>query len=246
MVREAPRVVLASFEGPLELLWHLIDRDKLNIYDIPIAHVTDQYMQYLQEMEWREIDIAGDFVLMATQLVQLKLRMLLPRPVRDDSGEDSEDPRQELVDRLLSYRAFQTLAGQLEEGSCQQSKLFPRAVRLPNVTVISPLECDAKGLARLMGEVVTRSIPAQARISRQQMTIGQCMRRLLVKLNNAWRRIRQGASFSHLVGEAASRQEWVMNFLSLLELMRRKKVRAEQEQPLTDIEIYPYRARGGL
>ncbi len=245
MVREAPRLVLEAFEGPLQLLWHLIDRDQLNIYDIPIAHITEQYMQYLQEMEWQEIDIAGDFILMATQLVQLKLRMLLPKPVRDSDQEDGEDPRQELVDRLLGYRAVQTLAGQLEERASQHSVHFGRAVERGDYTVRAPIDCNAAQLAHLMGKVLTRAIPTHAHISRQQVTIGQCMRRLLVRLNNAWRRIRQGASFSQLVGPA-SRQEWVMNFISLLELIRRKKVRAEQAEPLTDIQIYPYRARRGI
>ena len=109
----AYKVKLEVFEGPLDLLMHLIEKSQINIYDIPIAIITKQYLDYLEQMQEFNVEIASDFLLMAATLLQIKSRILLPRVVRTESQEE-EDPRQELVDKLIEYRKFKEVSSQLE------------------------------------------------------------------------------------------------------------------------------------
>ena len=96
-------VKLQVFEGPLDLLLHLIDKNKVDIYDIPIVEITDQYMEYVRAMDNSDLDVMSEFLLMATTLLDIKSRMLLPREEKEEDGEEAEDPRAELVQQLLEY-----------------------------------------------------------------------------------------------------------------------------------------------
>ena len=116
-------VKLDVFEGPLDLLLFLIKRDKVDIYDIPIAHITRQYLEYIELMEELNLEIAGEFIVMAATLMRIKVRMLLPR-TQDE--EEEEDPREELVAALLEYRKFKEAAQILREKETEQSGWFPR------------------------------------------------------------------------------------------------------------------------
>ena len=109
------KIKLEAFEGPLALLMHLIDKNQIDIYDIPIAVVTEQYIAYIRTMEEFNIEVASEFLVMAATLLQIKSRMLLPKPPAAEQAEDEVDPRQELVERLLEYRRFKQMAGTLEE-----------------------------------------------------------------------------------------------------------------------------------
>ena len=123
------QVQLAVFAGPLDLLLHLIERSELDIYDIPIAVIAEQFLAYLQTMELLNLEIAGEFLVMAATLMQIKARMLLPKPITLDTGsdeEEEEDPRRELVDRLLEYRRFKEAAGLLRQREEEQATLYPR------------------------------------------------------------------------------------------------------------------------
>ena len=118
------KVKLEVFEGPLDLLLYLIKKEELNIYDIPISRVTDQYLEYLELMQLMDLDIAGEFLVMAATLMHIKSRMLLP-PDQLEQDEAEEDPRAELVRRLLEYKKFKEAASQLASMESQQKHLFP-------------------------------------------------------------------------------------------------------------------------
>jgi segregation and condensation protein A len=123
------KVHLDAFEGPLDLLLHLIDKNKINIYDIPIARITDQYMEYLSEMEKYNLEVASEFLVMASTLLNIKSKMLLPRE-EDENGEEI-DPREELVQQLVEYRMVRTLSSELYDMHQNADNLYFRDPTIP-------------------------------------------------------------------------------------------------------------------
>ena len=117
-------VKLQVFEGPLDLLLHLIDKNKVDIYDIPIVEITDQYMEYVRAMDNSDLDIMSEFLLMATTLLDIKSRMLLPREEKEEDGEEAEDPRAELVQQLLEYKMYKTISYQLRDRQMDARLVF--------------------------------------------------------------------------------------------------------------------------
>jgi segregation and condensation protein A len=120
------KIKLKVFEGPMALLLHLIEKDKLDIYDIPIAAVTEQYMAYLKALEEFNIEVASEFLVMAATLLQIKSRMLLPKPPKPNDMAEEEDPRQELVARLIEYRRFKEMSHTLETMLDERQRYFTR------------------------------------------------------------------------------------------------------------------------
>lgn len=120
---------LERFEGPLDLLLHLIEKNKVNIYDIPIAEITDQYMDYVNHMEERDLDVVSEFLVMAATLLDIKARMLLPK--EETPEEEEEDPRAELVARLLEYKTFRLMSSELKDMELDADKLFYREPSIP-------------------------------------------------------------------------------------------------------------------
>ncbi|WP_225350254.1 segregation and condensation protein A [Lacticaseibacillus pantheris] len=153
-------IVLKDFAGPLDLLWHLIKQEKLDIYDIPIAQITGQYLEYLQAMQDNALDVAGDYFVMAASLMALKSRMLLPEPEPEPGTEELvEDPRAELVEQLLNYQVFQEAAGQLRDLEVERSASFAKPASLPPAEVTAPLAPGAVKLIdfqRAVADVVHR------------------------------------------------------------------------------------------
>lgn len=234
---------LEGFEGPLEVLWSLIERDQLDIHQIPIAHITDQYLRYLQEREWRDLETAGAFLVVAAQLVQLKLQVLLPRPAAAVEVASEPDPRQELVERLLAYRAFREAAAGLEALARDRSLRCERPPALPAVTPRAPRAGDAGELGRVWAQLLVRAVPRYATIVRELDTIASAMRQLAAAVFRARRQGRAGLFFHELMGPGP-RRRWVTGFLALLELVRRGRVRVDQTGPLGEIHIRP-RSRTG-
>src|SRR5262245_29366688 len=124
--RDELRVKIGEFAGPLDLLLYLIRQEQADIFDIPIARITDEYVHYIRMMKSLDIAVAADFLVMAAQLIEIKSKMLLPRDPLADEGEEIEDPRQELVDRLLEYEKFKSAAQMLYEKSTVEQAVFPR------------------------------------------------------------------------------------------------------------------------
>ena len=115
-------VKLNVFEGPLDLLLHLIEKNKVNIYDIPIVTITEQYLEYVNNMEEEDLDVMSEFLVMAATLIKIKSRMLLPKD--EETEEDEEDPREELVRRLLEYKMYKYAAGELKDLELEGNKAF--------------------------------------------------------------------------------------------------------------------------
>ena len=149
-------VRLESFEGPMELLMHLIDKNKIDIYDIPIAELTEQYIDYLDQFREFNLEIASEFLLMAATLLQIKSRMMLPKPPKSKEAEETEDidPRQELIDRILEYRRYKEVSTVLLDMQDMQEKVFTRAPMELPVHHLPPDNMSMQDLVRAFSNVL--------------------------------------------------------------------------------------------
>jgi segregation and condensation protein A len=231
------KVKLEVFEGPLDLLLYLIKRDEIDIYDISIERITRQYLEYLQAFKELKIDIAGEFVVMAANLIYLKSRSLLPldqQPPEEDAEED--DPRWDLIRQLIEYKKFKEAAAQLHDRALEQERIFTRDGGSVAVSD-APLPLHEVGIFQLIHafqEVIKR---VEAREDLQEI-FGE---RFSVsdKIEKILERVGSGTPvrFSELFGQIVSRLEIVVTFLALLELIRLNQVRALQPKMFDEIEI---------
>lgn len=237
---ESPyKVVLPVFEGPLDLLLHLIRENEIDIYDIPIAQVTEQYLAYLSLMESLDLEIAGEWLVMAATLLEIKSRMLLPEEPSEQPEEEKVDPRTELVERLIEYEKFKAAANVFRGLEDRRSKVFGRAeveagfdlrpvLSLEDITAADLLAVLQRILADMGEEEVTS-------IQRRKITVRMRMREI-------WRRLVEAAgqlAFEDLFDDASDRVEVVMTFLALLELLRLRRVRVRQTETYGPIHIQP-------
>ena len=236
---EAYPVRLLNFEGPLDLLIHLIKKNELNIYDIPIALITDQYLHYLSVMQELNLDLAGEFLVMAATLIHIKSRLLIPRPTTDLPGDlDEEDPREALVRRLLEHQRFKAAAELLHERETLRSAQHRRPdAAIADVTgedVEPELEVDLFSLLAAFRGILER---AKARpkviLPPEQMSIEQRIDQLLERLSET-----EAVGFEDLFADANSRQDLIVTFLALLEMIRLKLIRAFQSGSFGPIRIY--------
>lgn len=234
------RIVLPVFEGPLDLLLHLIEDQQLDIYDIPIASVTEQYLAYLAAMEELDLDIASEFLVMAATLLEIKARMLVPSPATGAEGgpeEEGDDPRTELVQRLLQYREFKEAAEVLRQREAYHALRFPRPGEEYLPTGQKGL-LDGITLGDLIGafrEVLREAADVSVReIPRDQVTVRERMRELIWSLGRA------GGSlpFRDLFGPRTHRLEVVVTFLAILELLRLGRLGVRQLSPLGEIRVF--------
>lgn len=228
------KIKLDVFEGPLDLLLHLIKEQELNIYDIPIAKITKQYFEYLDVMKELNLEIAGEFLVMAATLTYIKSRMLLPKPPADEE-EDGVDPRDELVRKLLEYKKFKEAARELRDKESVQSSTFSRgfisewdendADYLKEVTVFQLLSAFNGVLKRSqlekVYEVTLENISITERISEVMERLGETSK----------------LKFEDLFDEAGTKVELIATFLALLELMKQWIIRVFQERELGPIWV---------
>jgi segregation and condensation protein A len=231
------KVKLEIFEGPLDLLLYLIKRDEVDIYDISIERITGQYLEYLQAFKELNIDVAGEFVVMAANLLYLKSRSLLPadqQPPEEDAEDD--DPRWDLIRQLLEYKKFKEAAGQLHERALMQENYFVRGgqnVLAPD----APLPLGEVGIFQLINafQNVLKRVAAREELREifgENFTVSEKIDTILARVG-ADARVR----FSELFAGMASRIEIVVTFLALLELIRLKQVRAMQRDVFGEIEL---------
>jgi segregation and condensation protein A len=231
-------VALEAFHGPLDLLLYLIEESQLDIYDIPIARITDQYLAYLADTGDWDLDRLGDFLVMASYLLQLKSRMLLPKnPLKPQQAEESEaDPREELVQKLLSYKRYRQVAHYLarrEQGEVE--RIFYR--QADEVRPEEELVADVKSLVsayKALRDQIKYS-QHQVEIPSGDVNIDLKMKQLMAMLTQKRHR---GMAFGELLKTAANRKELLGYFLALLELLRQRRVRAVQPDHKSDIRIY--------
>jgi segregation and condensation protein A len=236
---------LPSFEGPLDLLLHLIDKAEVDITNIPISEITDQYLDYVAMMEELELEVASEFLVMAATLLAIKSRMLLPKPPVEETGaeweEEPGDSLEELVHKLIEYRKYKAIAEQLREKELQQSLVFTREPHdltpyAAEAEKPSPVEgLDPFDLLLAFRKVLRRAANrnAVAKIRRDEVSVKDRMRDVLSLLRSYGGRI----LFSRLFDENSTRDELVVSFLALLELMKMKRITCFQHRLFEDIVI---------
>jgi len=232
-------VKLPVFEGPLDLLLHLIRTHKLDIRDIPIALVTEQYLEYLDLMEALDLDVAGEFLVMAATLIHIKSRTLLPRPDPEQTdGGPEEDPREALVRRLLEHQKFKAAAELLHERETLRSAQWTRPdgpiARIAGEPPEPEVEVDLFSLISAFRAVVER---AKARpkmyLPTEQIPIEERIEQLLSRLSET-----EACGFEDLFADIQTRAGLVVTFLAILEMIRLKLIRVFQGGNLAPIRVY--------
>jgi segregation and condensation protein A len=224
------RVTLDVFEGPLDLLLHLIRQQELDIYDIPIARITDQFLRYVQTMEELNISVAGEFVVMASTLIYIKSRMLLP-PDPGAGPEDCEDPRQELVNQLLEHERFKKAADMLHDRQVLEDSVWPRGENEFEEEEQEAVSATVFDLVRSFHEIVNRY---QDQIILHVENEGVTIEQKLAELRQLFS-VKKEVFFSAFIREPISRSHLIVTFVALLELARLSEVRLFQEP--ADIRI---------
>jgi segregation and condensation protein A len=232
--RDAFKLTLPNFEGPLDLLLHLIREHKLDIFDIPIALITEKYIAHITRMKEINLDIAGEFLVMASTLLHLKSRMLLPREQVPEGQADAEenqlDPRAELVRRLLEYQKYKEAAEQLQGYDLLDRDVFPRRVRIDRV----PLDSDEVGyqeisvfkLIEALDRVLKTLEPQfQHEVVRDRLSLSDAIHKLADKLRGGER-----VAFTALFEGARTRSQVIVTFLAVLEMCKLKLIRVFQDE----------------
>lgn len=230
------RIKLEIFEGPLDLLLYLVKKDHLNIYDIPIAKVTEQYLEYMELMRLLDLNVAGEFLVMAATLLQIKSKMLLPAE-QDEIQEVQEDPRAELVKRLLEYEKFKEIALTLREREARQQEVFKR----PKITPLEEpagenevyFEASLFDLISAFSQAL-EEIPKELfyQVVKDEFTVEEKIHQIL-HLMLAEERV----GLSALFRQAKNKLEIIVTFLAILELIRMKEIVAIQKGLFREIEI---------
>jgi segregation and condensation protein A len=225
------RVKLEIFEGPLDLLLYLIRKDEIDIYDIPIAHITEQYLAYLELMQELDIAVAGDFLVMASTLIYIKSKMLLPPDPKVEGEEDlSEDPRAELIERLLEYQKFKSASQMLYSRGEIESACYTRG----------PLETDSSNpevsatvldLLRVFREVLKRAeAQIEMEIARDEVTIAEKLAQIHALLDQY-----EQINVREIFEMSRSKRELIITFLALLELVKEWRIYLIQRELFGDI-----------
>lgn len=239
------KVKLEVFEGPLDLLLYLIKRDEVDVYDISIERITRQYLEYMEAFQVLNIEVAGEFIVMAANLLYIKSRTLLPKDqqmAEEDAEED--DPRWELIRQLIEYKKFKEAATQLRNREALQEQLFPRFPVTPDLPANDQLLVEEVGIFDLINAFqkvlnrLNKDKPEDLReIFAENFTVSD-------KIDALLRLMAPGVPvrFEECFAEAASRAEIVVTFLAMLELIRLKQLRVRQEKAFESIWIEPANA----
>lgn len=239
-------VKLQVFEGPLDLLLYLLEKNKVNIYDIPIVEITEQYMEYIREMKRQDLEVLSEFLVMAATLIDIKSRMLLPS--NSDSEEEEEDPRAELVQQLLEYKMYKCMAYELKDRQMDAGRVMykkptiPEEVRAYEPPVdIHELMSDIT-LSRLHEIFESIMKKQQDKIDPLRSKFGK-IEKEEVSLEDKMEDLKKYAaghrhfSFRGLLTAQSSKVEVIVTFLAILELMKMGTIRISQEHIFDDIQI---------
>lgn len=241
-LNQAYQVKLDTFEGPLDLLLHLINQYEIDIYDIPVATITEQYMTYIHTMQRLELNIASEYLVMAATLVEIKSQMLLPKPeLEEESEEYMEDPREELMQRLIEYRKYKEAAVQLQEKEIEANQIFTRPpIEFDNyvqeVPAVVQGDTSVYDMLNALNKMLERkkwNQPLDTKIKRAEISIEQRMEEVLRVVNEA----KDGILFDDLF-TYQSRSHIVVTFIALLELMKENQVYCEQTKQLEALYVY--------
>lgn len=244
---------LENFEGPLDLLLHLIDKNKVNIYDIPIVLITEQYLDYVSHMETEDLNVVSEFLVMAATLIDIKSKMLLPKEINEDGEE--EDPRAELVARLLEYRLYKYMALELKDKEIGAERQLYKEPTIPKEVARyePPVDLDGllDGLTLAKLQDIFKSVikRTEDRIDPVRSKFGNITKEpvsLEEKITSVlcYARSHRQFSFRRMLEGQKDKTEVVVTFLALLELMKIGKIRLTQEKLFDDMMIETLEAEG--
>ena len=239
-------VKLQVFEGPLDLLLYLLEKNKVNIYDIPIVEITDQYMEYIDEMRQRDLEVMSEFLVMAATLLSIKAKMLLPKKKNED--EEEVDPREELVQQLLEYKMYKYMAYELKDRQIDAEKSMYKKPTIPEEvkSYEEPVNLDelVKGITlqklnKIFKDVMKKQVdkvdPIRSKFGKIEKEEFSLEEKMLYVENYALNRSK--FSFKNLLEEQSSKTEIIVTFLAILELMKSGKIYISQEEIFGDICI---------
>ncbi|HZG60358.1 MAG TPA: segregation/condensation protein A [Anoxybacillus sp.] len=238
-------VKIDAFEGPLDLLLHLINRYEIDIYDIPVAEITEQYMAYIHAMQELELDIASEYLVMAATLLAIKSKMLLPKHEEESFDDEiepfAEDPREELMQRLLEYKKYKEAARELKKREEERALLFTKPPSDLSVYASEmnaqnrPLDVNIYDMLGALSKLLRRKKlqkPLHTKITKQEISIEKRMDEILRELKKEKRRKKFNELFPYY-----DRGHIVVTFLAILELMKKNLIIIEQERNFADIFI---------
>ncbi|MCA0982966.1 segregation/condensation protein A [Halobacillus yeomjeoni] len=242
-MRRSYQVKVEGFEGPLDLLLHLINRYEIDIHDIPVSQITNQYMHYIQTMKELELDLASEYLVMAATLLAIKSQMLLPNPTVDDADDEElvEDPREDLMRRLIEYRKYKQAAEDLKQKELDANRIYTRPPMSKDefegeAPEIRPGEASIYDMIQAMGQLLHRSktqTKEETKIKRDEIPIQMRMDEILSQVDLQ----KDGTPFSHLF-EKKTRPHIVVTFMALLELMKSNDVICIQQQHFEELIVY--------
>ncbi len=237
-----------NFDGPLDLLLKLIEKDKIDIYDIPIVRLTEQYFQYINAMEEKDLDVMSDFLVMASILLDIKAKMLLPKEKKEET-EEEEDPRAELTARLLEYKRYKFIAHELRLYEAYAKRFYYRDAELPKElkSYVPPVNLDElldgvtlerlrEVYLRVLGRMNSAENTAQQQffgvIKKHRISLAGCLKGMV-----NYAKTHKHFSFRQILEGKADKTEVVVNFLAILELIRMGKVSVTQDETDADIDV---------
>jgi segregation and condensation protein A len=237
------QVKLPEFEGPFALLFHLIEKAEVDIYDISISHITAQYLAYLQAMQELNLEVASEFLVMAANLLKLKSKKLLPGTfdVVDEQDDSilSIDSQEELVQRLLDYRHFKAVADELRHFEHAQKRVFVRSLSGEKVVLVNPEESVIAGSVTLPGlmQAFQKLLAERERLPQDVTPDDFSVQDKIKHVLGALRGKKEGVDFTSLFAKQAAIVEIIVTFFALLELVRMRKIRVWQSGPLGSLMI---------
>ncbi|WP_050356268.1 segregation and condensation protein A [Gottschalkia purinilytica] len=238
------KVILEGFEGPLDLLYHLIEKEKVDIYDIPIAKITDQYIAYIETMQELDLEITSEFLVMAATLLEIKSKMLLPSKKEKDGEQlemEESDPRAELVKRLIEYKKYKQAAEKLKDKEELHSKLYYKPKEeIEYLITDDDFTLEGLDLNKLIDSyksilkkcIILDSQIDYKEIQRDEITIEESIENILDIIN-----YRKKINFEELFEDKLTRSKIVVTFLALLELIKQKVIIIKQENNFDQIII---------
>jgi len=243
-MKDSYYVKIDGFTGPLDLLLHLIKQYEIDIYDIPVAQITEQYLEYIDTMQKLDLDIASEYLVMAATLLAIKSEMLLPNQEMDDEDEYEEDPREELVARLIEYRKYKNAAEQLQEIEGEDKESFTRSPEMIKEfkDLKPPVEKNAASIYDMlsaMQDVFNRkkwNRPMSTTVEKTEIPIEHRMEEVLEVLDVS----EKGIPFDQLF-PYHSKSHIIVTFMAMLELMRQKLIYCEQEKTFDQLILHRWR-----
>jgi segregation and condensation protein A len=227
---EIYNIKIPVFEGPFDLLLHLIKENKIDIYDIPIALITGRYLQYIEMMKELNLELAGEFLVMAATLIQIKSRMLLP-PDEEVSSEEQEDPRLELVNRLLEYQAFKEAASNLRKREEEWMNVFHKEPASDD-TELCLFDLNLFDLLGAFKKILDTASPELISITKEILTVKDKMSIIMEMLEG-----QEAIRFEEIFKEGSARIQLIVTFVALLELIRLGLAKAYQEREFGNIWV---------